>query len=77
MTGFMVVKRSVIKRIKLKPKGYKIVLEVIYKSKASVAEVPIIFHKRKAGKSNVGFNTKGIKEAFRIFSLIIELRRGQ
>ena len=72
MTGFIVVKRSVLERITLRPRGYKFVLEIIYKSKAKVAEVPITFHKREAGESKVGFNLKGIKEFSRI---IILLRR--
>ena len=76
MTGFIVVKRSVLERINLRPKGYKFVLEIIYKSKAKVAEVPITFHKREAGESKVGFNTKGIKEFSRIIVLLIELRLG-
>ena len=76
MTGFIVVKRSVLERINIRPKGYKFVLEIIYKSKAKVAEVPITFHKRIAGESKVGFNTKGIKEFSRIIVLLIELRLG-
>jgi len=80
MTGFMVIKRSVLENIELSPKGFKIVLEILYKSKATkskVAEVPITFHKRKAGESKVGFNVKGLKEAFRILYLILELRFGR
>ncbi|MFH1473781.1 MAG: glycosyltransferase [Candidatus Aenigmatarchaeota archaeon] len=76
MTGFIVVKRSVLEKIKLRPKGYKFVLEIIYKSKAKVVEVPITFHKREAGESKVGFNLKGIKEFSRIIILIFELRLG-
>jgi dolichol-phosphate mannosyltransferase len=76
MTGFIVVKRSVLERINLRPKGYKFVLEIIYKSKARVAEVPITFHKREAGESKVGFNLKGLKEFSRIMILLIELRLG-
>jgi len=77
MTGFMVVKRGVLERIRLRPKGFKIVLEILFKSKAAkVVEVPITFHKRKAGTSKVGFNVKGLKEVFRILRLIIELRLG-
>jgi dolichol-phosphate mannosyltransferase len=76
MTGFIVVKRSVLEKISLRPKGYKFVLEIIYKSKAKVAEVPITFHKREAGESKVGFNAKGIKEFSRIILLLLELRLG-
>jgi len=76
MTGFMVIKRSVIEDVKLKPKGFKIVLETIYKSRkrAKLIEVPITFHKRKAGESKVGYNINGYKEFFRIIILIINLR---
>lgn len=76
MTGFIVVKRSVLEKINLRPKGYKFVLEIVYKSKARVAEVPITFHKREAGESKVGFNLKGIKEFSRIIILLLELRLG-
>jgi len=76
MSGFMVVKRSILERIKLRPKGYKIVIEIIYKSKANVVEVPITFHKRKAGETKVGFNIKGFKEFFNIIGLLLELRFG-
>ena len=76
MTGFIVIKRSVLERINLRPKGYKFVLEIIYKSKAKVVEVPITFHRREAGESKVGFNMKGIKEFSRIILLLIELRLG-
>jgi glycosyltransferase involved in cell wall biosynthesis len=76
MTGFIAVKMSVLERIKLRPKGYKFVVEIIYKSKAKVLEVPITFHKREKGKSKVGFNLKGIKEFSRIIILLLELRLG-
>ena len=74
MTGFMVTKREVFERIKLRPKGFKIVLEVLYKSRAKVVEVPITFHARKAGESKVGFNSKGLKEVLRIINLMRDLR---
>jgi dolichol-phosphate mannosyltransferase len=77
MTGFMVTKREVLGRIKLRPKGFKIVLEVLYKSRARVAEVPITFHARKAGESKVGFNAKGLKEVLRIINLMRDLRSGK
>jgi dolichol-phosphate mannosyltransferase len=79
-TGFMAIKRSVIQKISLKPKGFKLVMEVLYKSKAfnaKVAEVPITFHKRKAGESTVGWNMRGVKEFFRIINLVIDLRLGR
>jgi dolichol-phosphate mannosyltransferase len=76
MTGFIVARRSVFDHIHLQPRGYKFVIETIYKSKASVLEYPITFHARKMGTSNVGFNYRGLKESLRIVILIIALRRG-
>ncbi len=76
MTGFIVTRRSVFDKIKLRPRGYKFVIETIYKSKATVYECPITFHARKFGHSNVGFNLKGMKESLRIVKLLIDLKRG-
>lgn len=76
MTGFIVARRSVIDRVHLQPRGYKFVIELIYKSQASVLEYPITFHARKMGSSNVGFNIKGLKESLRIIHLLVDLRRG-
>jgi dolichol-phosphate mannosyltransferase len=76
MTGFIIVKKSVLERINLKPKGYKFVVEIIYKSKAKVLEVPITFHKREKGETKVGFNLNGIKEFSRIIILLLALRLG-
>jgi len=79
MSGFFLVKRDVLKKIKLNPKGYKILMEIAYKSRsfAEVGEVPITFHRRKAGESKVGFNMRGIKEVKRIWDLMTELKRGK
>jgi dolichol-phosphate mannosyltransferase len=55
MSGFFALKRSVIEGVALDPVGYKIGLEVIVKGHVSkVAEVPILFANRKAGKSKLG-----------------------
>ncbi len=55
MSGFFALKRSVIEGVKLDPVGYKIMLEILVKGKvAKVAEVPIHFANRKAGKSKLG-----------------------
>lgn len=77
MSGFAVIRREVFERIKLRPKGFKIVIETVYKSKAKVFEYPITFRERKAGESKVGFNTSGLKEAWRIISLLVNLRMGR
>ena len=55
MSGFFMLKRTVIDGVELNPIGYKIGLEILVKGKYSkVAEVPIHFANRKAGKSKLG-----------------------
>ena len=55
MSGFFAMKRSVIDGVELSPVGYKIGLEILVKGKYdAVAEVPIIFADRMAGKSKLG-----------------------
>jgi dolichol-phosphate mannosyltransferase len=55
MSGFFMLKRSVIDGANLNPVGYKIGLEILVKGKYSkVIEVPIHFANRKAGKSKLG-----------------------
>jgi dolichol-phosphate mannosyltransferase len=77
MTGFIAAKRSVFRDLSLKPKGFKIVIEIVYKSQAKTTEVPILFRERQSGSSKAGFNANGLKEAFFIIKLLIELRLGR
>ncbi|NIP40972.1 MAG: glycosyltransferase [Candidatus Aenigmarchaeota archaeon] len=77
MSGFAVIRRGVFERIELRPRGFKIVLETLYKSKANVFEYPITFRERMGGESKVGFNLRGLKEAWRILSLLVNLRMGR
>jgi dolichol-phosphate mannosyltransferase len=77
MTGFMVAKRDIFNRIRLKPRGFKVVIEIVYKSKAKVVEVPILFRERKMGSSKAGFNMQGINEMSRIIILLLELKWGR
>jgi len=72
MSGFSVIKKKVYDTLKLNPIGYKINLEIMYKSKKhgfKIKEVPISFTKRKAGKSKAG-----VKEALRTLLFIFRLR---
>lgn len=74
MSGFAVIKKKVYDTLQLDPIGYKINLEIMYKSKKhdfKVKEVPIWFTKRKAGKSKAG-----IKEALRTLFFILNLKLG-
>lgn len=77
MTGFMVAKKDIFNDLRLKPRGFKIVIEIVYKSRAKVIEVPISFCERLAGSSKAGFNANGIKEALRIIGLLFELKWGR
>lgn len=80
MSGIFIIRKDVLDKIELNPKGYKIGLEIFYKTKGmnlKTLEVPITFHKRKAGESKVGFNKKGFLEVIRIFKLINSLKRGE
>ncbi|MFQ6051761.1 MAG: glycosyltransferase [Candidatus Hydrothermarchaeota archaeon] len=70
ITGFACFKREKLENIKLSPRGFKIVLEIIAKNKeAKIKEVPITFRSREEGKSK--FN---LKEALEFLRLLIRLR---
>ncbi len=74
MSGFAAIKKDVYNRLQLNPLGYKINMEILYKGKKAglkATEVPIIFHKRKAGKSKAR-----IKEGFRTLVFIFKLKLG-
>ena len=77
MTGFMAAKKSVFTNLQLKPRGFKIVIEIVYKSKARVIEVPILFQRRLMGSSKAGFNSNGLEEVFSIISVIFGLKLGR
>jgi dolichol-phosphate mannosyltransferase len=54
MSGFFALKRPVLRHIAIDTAGYKILLEILVKSKyAKVKEVPYTFSDRKAGKSKL------------------------
>jgi dolichol-phosphate mannosyltransferase len=55
MSGFFLMKRSVIDLAFLRPTGYKILLEILAKGNyRRVVEVPYVFETRKHGKSKLG-----------------------
>ncbi len=55
MSGFFMLKRSVIEGVELKPKGYKIGLEIIVKGNYEhLVEVPYVFRDRAKGESKLG-----------------------
>ena len=55
MSGFFLLRRGVIRRASLKPRGYKILLEVLAKGDyRAVREVPFVFQERVEGGSKIG-----------------------
>ncbi|HXR17381.1 MAG TPA: glycosyltransferase family 2 protein [Terriglobales bacterium] len=55
MSGFFLLRRDVIRRASLKPRGYKILLEVLAKGDYRQAkEVPFVFQERVVGDSKIG-----------------------
>jgi dolichol-phosphate mannosyltransferase len=57
-SGFMAVRRSILEGVRLDPLGWKIVLEVVVKTRARVMDVPIVFADREEGKSKLGFKVQ-------------------
>ena len=59
MSGFFLLKRSVIEKINLNPLGYKILLEILVKGDYKTClEVPYIFLNRGIGKSKIGLKVE-------------------
>jgi dolichol-phosphate mannosyltransferase len=52
LSGFFLLRRSVVDGVRLQPMGYKILLEVLVRGRWSkIADVPYAFHSRNAGVS--------------------------
>lgn len=51
MTGFFAVRRGAVNLEALRPRGFKILLEILARNRVSVAEVPFVFGVREAGES--------------------------
>ena len=70
MTGFFMVRKSVIKFDLLKPRGYKILLEILVRNNLkNFIEVPIVFRDRIKGKSKLSMkvNFEYIKQVFSLY----------
>ena len=67
MSGFLMIRKSCLKGVKLDAKGFKVCLEFLMKAKVKdVREVPIIFTDRKLGSSKAG-----VKEYYLLVSNIL------
>lgn len=80
-SGFFVVRREVLERIKTKKvSGYKMIFPIAYeahKENFRIKEVPITFEQRKSGGSHVSiFKTSGIKELWNELKMSALLRLG-
>lgn len=54
MSGYFMLKRNVLDKVKLESIGYKILLEIVVKGKYEfLCEVPVVFEPRKNGNSNL------------------------
>lgn len=73
MTGFFLVDRTQIDKSRLRPKGFKILLEIIATHpKLRVTEVPLKFAERVSGESH-----GDLKQGLEFFSQLLSLRFGQ
>jgi dolichol-phosphate mannosyltransferase len=68
MTGFFAVRRASVDIDTLKPRGFKILLEILSRGKLKVAEEPFIFGERFAGESKANF-MQGIRFMMQLASL--------
>lgn len=76
MSGFFAVRRSAIDLERLRPQGFKILLEIVARSRPMVvAEVPLRFELRRHGSSNAGLK-EGVRFLRQLVSLGIAGRAG-
>jgi glycosyltransferase involved in cell wall biosynthesis len=73
MSGFFVVRREAVDLARLRPRGFKILLELLVRMPTPrVREVPFTFGKRHAGESKAS-----IREGLRYLRLLLDLRLGE
>jgi dolichol-phosphate mannosyltransferase len=72
MTGFFLVDRRAIDAATLKPRGFKILLEILARKNLRVAEVPFDFAGRHAGESKAS-----LRQGFHFLTQLTALRFGK
>ena len=72
MTGFFLVNRASIDLDRLRPRGFKILLEILARQPHTVAEVPFTFAGRSAGESKAS-----MKQGWRFLTQLAYLRFGR
>lgn len=60
MTGFFIVRRERVDLDRLRPRGFKILLEILARHRLTVAEIPFVFGQRLAGESKASL-TQGAR----------------
>lgn len=69
MTGFFAVRREAINLESLRPRGFKILLEILVRHRVRVVEVPFVFAERRSGDSKAS-----MREGLRFVVQLAELR---
>ena len=72
MTGFFILRRSAIDLTRLRPRGFKILLEILARHKLRITEIPFIFGDRLAGESKAS-----LKQGISFLSQLAALRFGR
>jgi dolichol-phosphate mannosyltransferase len=72
MTGFFVIRREAVELSRLRPRGFKILLEILARHRLSVVEVPFVFGHRFAGRSKAS-----LRQGVRFFAQLASLRFGR
>ncbi len=72
MSGFFAVRRTVIDLPALRPRGYKILFEILARHTLRVREVPFTFRERLSGESKAS-----LKEGLRFATQVLDLRLGR
>ncbi len=68
MTGFFCLRRSALDLNRLRPRGFKILLEILARHELAVAEVPLLFGPRRSGNSKASLRN-GLAFLLQIMSL--------
>ncbi|WP_082506872.1 glycosyltransferase [Arthrobacter sp. Leaf337] len=72
LTGFFALRRSTVDYDRLRPGGFKILLEILGRHRLAVSEVPFIFDKRTAGTSKAG-----VRAGMGFLLQLVQLRIGR
>jgi dolichol-phosphate mannosyltransferase len=68
MTGFFAVRRGAVDLTTLRPRGFKVLLEILARNAVTVVEEPFVFAERHAGTSKASFR-QGIQFLGQLWSL--------